>query len=229
MVGDALMTSSLPFVPQRGDMASYSESLFPESDVITHARARGQEFGIPNTEQLIGSLIRYLAELIGASAVVEVGTGTGVSGLYLLELPHLTLTSIDAEMAHAKAARLAFDEAEISPTRYRLITGATKEVIGKLADNSYDIFVMRQTRDSGDSDYLVDALGHAERSLRPGGLLILDAVLGGGKVADPTQRDDQSIARREVIRAIRASKKWRPLLLPLADGVMVATKSMATE
>ncbi|MEY3383043.1 MAG: hypothetical protein RLZZ17_781, partial [Actinomycetota bacterium] len=45
MVGDALMTSSLPFVPQRGDMASYSESLFPESDVITQARARGQEFG----------------------------------------------------------------------------------------------------------------------------------------------------------------------------------------
>jgi len=90
------MTSSLPFVPQRGDMTSYSESLFPESDVIAQARARGQEFGIPNTEQLVGSLIRYLAELIGASAVVEVGTGTGVSGLYLLGLPHLTLTSIDA-------------------------------------------------------------------------------------------------------------------------------------
>ena len=218
------MNTTPPFVPQRGDMIAYTETLFPESEAISQARARGEEFGIPNTSHLVGSLIRYLAELIGASAVVEVGTGTGVSGLYLLASEHITLTSIDAEMAHAKAARQAFDEAQISPTRYRLITGVTKEVIGKLADNSYDIFVMRQTRDSADSDYLVDALAHAERSLRPGGLLILDNVLGGGKVADPTQRDDESIARREVIRAIRTSSSWRPLLLPIAEGVMIATK-----
>jgi predicted O-methyltransferase YrrM len=215
---------SLPFIPQRGDMIAYSESLFPESDALSAARARGEEFGIKNPARLSAALVRFLAELIGASSIVEVGTGTGVGGLYLLDLPEVNLTSIDAEMARAKAARTAFDEAGIPATRYRLITGVTKEVIGKLADSSYDIFVVRETGEGNDTDYLVDVLHHIQRALRPGGLVILDEILGGGKVADPTQRDDLSLARREAIRALRSDQNWRPLLLPLADGVMVAIK-----
>lgn len=216
--------SSLPFIPQRGDMNAYSESLFPESEVILAARARGEELGIPNPARLSLALTRFLAELIGASSIVEVGTGTGVSGLHLLDLPEVNFTSIDSEMAQAKAARRAFDEAGIPATRYRLITGITKEVIGKLADNSYDIFVMRETGESNDTDYLVDALDEIHRALRPGGLVFLDGILGGGKVADPTQRDDLSLARREAIKSIRNATKWRPLLLPLAEGIMVSIK-----
>ena len=205
-------------------MTAYSESLIPESEVILAARHRGEELGIANPPRLTAALTRFLAELIGASSIVEVGTGTGISGLYLLDLPEVNLTSIDAEMAQAKAARRAFEDAGIPATRYRLITGTTKEVIGKLADNSYDIFIMRQTAEAKDADYLVDALAQIHRALRPGGLVVLDGILGGGKVADPTQRDDLSLSRREAIRAIRGSAGWRPLLMPIDEGVMVAIK-----
>ena len=218
-----------PFVPQRGDMTAYSESLFPETEAMIAARARGEEMGIVNPARLTAAMTRFLVELIGASSIVEVGTGTGVSGLYLLDLPEINLTSIDAEMAQAKAAKRAFEEAGIPATRYRLITGITKEVIGKLADNSYDLFVLRETSESKDADYLVDALDQIHRSLRPGGLVILDGILGGGRVADPTQRDEISLARREAIRAIRTDSKWRPLLLPIDDGVMVAIKTSNSE
>ena len=218
---------SLPFIPQRGDMTAFSESLTPETEVVMAARARGEEFGIKNPARLPASLIRFLAELIGASSIVEVGTGTGVGGLYLLDLPEVNLTSIDTEMAQAKAARKAFDEAGIPATRYRLITGATKEVIGKLADNSYDIFVVRETNEGNDTDYLVDVITQIHRALRPGGLIVLDGILGGGKVADPTQRDDLSLARREAIRLLRSDERWRPILLPLAEGVMIAIKKVS--
>lgn len=218
-----------PFVPQRGDMTAYSESLFPETETMIAARARGEEMGIANPARLTAAMTRFLVELIGASSIVEVGTGTGVSGLYLLDLPEINLTSIDAEMAQAKAAKRAFEEAGIPATRYRLITGITKEVIGKLADNSYDLFVLRETSESKDADYLVDALDQIHRSLRPGGLVVLDGILGGGRVADPTQRDEISLARREAIRAIRTDSKWRPLLLPIDDGVMVAIKTSNSE
>ena len=220
---------SVPFIPQRGDMTAFSESLFPESDVILAARYRGEEFGLKNPSRLSAALVRFLTELIGASSIVEVGTGTGVGGLYLLDLPEVNLTSIDSEMAQAKAARRAFDDAGIPATRYRLITGVTKEVIGKLADNSYDIVVVRETVESNDTDYLVDLLHEVHRALRPGGLVILDGILGGGRVADPTQRDDLSLARREAIRAMRNDQKWRPLLLPLAEGVMVGIKRESSE
>ena len=115
-----------PFVPQRGDMTAYSESLFPETETMIAARARGEEMGIANPARLTAAMTRFLVELIGASSIVEVGTGTGVSGLYLLDLPEINLTSIDAEMAQAKAAKRAFEEAGIPATRYRLITGITK-------------------------------------------------------------------------------------------------------
>lgn len=210
-------------------MNAYSESLIPESEVVLSSRTRGDELGIANPPRLTVALTRFLTELIGASSIVEVGTGTGVSGLHLLDLPEVNLTSIDAEMAQAKAARRAFEEAKIPATRYRLITGVTKEVIGKLADNAYDIFIMRQTAEAKDSDYLVDALDQIHRCLRPGGLVILDGILGGGKVADPTQRDDLSLSRREAIRAIRGSKGWRELLMPLDEGVMIAIKMSVDE
>ena len=62
-------------------------------------------------------------------------------------------------------------------------------------------------------------------SLRPGGILIIDQALLGGKVADPTQRDPESISRREVIKVIKeSSDEWLPMLLPVGDGVLAATK-----
>ena len=55
--------------------------------------------------------------------------------------------------------------------------------------------------------------------------MLIDSALGGGKVADPTQRDPITISRRETIKAIRESDdRWAPMLLPLGEGVLVATK-----
>ncbi len=169
----------------------------------------------------MGSLLRYLTHLIGASSIVEIGTGAGVSGLWIFQAlsPKGLLTSIDDEVENAKLAKQAFDEAGINSSRYRLITGNSREIVGKLADSLYDIFIMRK---SGD---LLDGIENAHRSLRPGGVLVIDRALLSGKVADPTQRDEDSVAYREVIKVIKDSATlWLPMLLPVGDGVMVATK-----
>jgi predicted O-methyltransferase YrrM len=152
---------------------------------------------------------------------VEVGTGAGVSGLWIL--PSLStkglLTSIDDEVENAKLAKQAFEEAGFSPSRFRLITGNSREIVGKLADSLYDIFILRHSED------LLESVENAHRSLRPGGILIIDQALLGGKVADPTQRDPESISRREVIKVIKeSSDEWLPMLLPVGDGVLAATK-----
>ena len=81
----------------RGDMKSFSENFIAEDTVISRARARGVEVGSENTSPLVGSLLRYLTHLVGASSVVEVGTGSGVSALWIFKgLPsNGVLTSID--------------------------------------------------------------------------------------------------------------------------------------
>jgi predicted O-methyltransferase YrrM len=152
---------------------------------------------------------------------VEIGTGAGVSGLWIFQAMTQKglLTSIDDEVENVKLAKQAFDEAGINASRFRLITGNSREIVGKLADSLYDIFILRRNAD------LLESVENAYRSLRPGGILVLDRALLSGKVADPTQRDPESIGYREVIKVIKESQEhWLPMLLPVGDGVLVATK-----
>jgi predicted O-methyltransferase YrrM len=66
----------------------------------------------------------------------------------------------------------------------------------------------------------------AARLLRVGGVFLIDAVMAGGKVADATQRDSESIARRDAIKLIQEDKRWNSTLLPIGAGVLVAHKLM---
>ena len=205
----------------RGDMRAFANSFLPETEIMQRARQRGVEIGAYDTTPVVGSLLRYLTHLIGANSIVEIGTGAGVSGLWIFQAlaPKGLLTSIDDEVENAKLAKQAFDEAGINSSRYRLITGNSREIVGKLADSLYDIFILRRNSD------LLESVEHAHRSLRPGGVLVIDRALLSGKVADPTQRDPESVGYREIIKVIKESQDhWLPMLLPVGDGVMVATK-----
>jgi predicted O-methyltransferase YrrM len=91
-------------------------------------------------------------------------------------------------------------------------------VIGKLADNSYDLIVIRPALD------LFDMVHESYRLLKSGGLLVIDQALSGGKVADPTQRDPESIARRDAIKVVKEDERWAASLIPIGAGVLVANK-----
>ena len=202
-------------------MKAFANSFIPETEIMQRARQRGAEIGTYETTQSVGSMLRYLTNLIGASSIVEVGTGAGVSGLWIIPamIEKGLFTSIDDEVENARLAKQAFEEATIPTSRYRLITGNSTEIVGKLADSLYDIFILRKSRD------IFENVESAHRSLRPGGVLVIDRALMGGKVADPTQRDEETIAFRDAIKLIReARERWLPMLLPVGDGVLVATK-----
>lgn len=202
-------------------MRAFANTYIAETEIIQRARQRGVEIGTYETSPAVGSLLRYLTHLVGASSIVEVGTGSGVSGLWIIPsmIDKGLFTSIDDEVENARLAKQAFDEAGFASSRYRLITGNSTEIVAKLADSLYDIFILRKSRD------LFDNVDSAHRSLRPGGVLVIDRALMGGKVTDPTQRDEESVAYRDVIKVIReAREQWLPMLLPVGDGVLVATK-----
>lgn len=206
---------------ERGDMKAFANNYIPETEIIQRARQRGIEIGAYETTPAVGSLLRYLTHLVGASSIVEVGTGSGVSGLWIIPsmIDKGLFTSIDDEVENARLAKQAFDEAGIASSRYRLITGNSTEIVGKLADSLYDIFILRKSRD------IFENVENAHRSLRPGGVIVIDRALMGGKVADPTQRDEATVAYRDVIKVIREARDlWMPMLLPVGDGVLVATK-----
>jgi predicted O-methyltransferase YrrM len=204
------------------DVHSYIESFIPEDEILIRARARGVEVGAKDISSGTGAILSFLAHLISAQSVVEVGTGSGVGSLWLLRgmIDGGTLTSIDAEAEHARIARIAFSDDEVGPQRFRLITNPVMDVLSKLTDRAYDLVVLRN-----DPEDLPQSVDEAHRILRSGGVLVIDTFFGGGKVNDPAQRDPQTIARRDVGKSIRAaSSLWVPSLIGVGDGLLVAAK-----
>jgi predicted O-methyltransferase YrrM len=204
------------------DVGSYAENFILEDEILLAARNRGVEIGALDTSPGTGAYLRFLAHLISAQAVVEVGTGSGVGSLWLLRgmIENGTLTSIDDEAEHARIARIAFAESDISPQRYRLITNPVMDVMSKLTDRAYDLVVLRH--DPEDLGFSID---HAHRMLRTGGVLVVDNFFGNGKVPDPAQRDSRTIALREAGKAVRAaSTTWVTSLIAVGDGLLLATK-----
>jgi predicted O-methyltransferase YrrM len=200
---------------------SYAESFSLEDDITAAARDRGRELGCTPIGPAGGATLRVLAAATQARSVVEVGTGAGVSGLYLLAgmTEDGVLTSVDIEGEHQRAAKEAFGEAGIATTRYRLINGSAAEVLPRLREESYDIVFV----DADKTAYGV-YYEQALRLLRPGGVMAFDNALWHDRVADPSQRDPDTVTLRDLSKTVRDDNRLLATLLPVGDGLLVATK-----
>ena len=201
--------------------ADLVDSYLAEDDVMADARSAASVLGCVPISPGVGSALRFLASAVKARAVVEVGTGTGLSGLWLLRgmRPDGVLTTIDVDPEHQRIARAAFVACGHGPSRLRLINGMGLEVLPRLTDGGYDL-VLVDTSPADHPRYLDEAL----RLLRPGGVLALHGVLGAG-VLDPDAADDATLALREVTRLVREDERLAPTLLPLGEGLLAAIRA----
>ncbi|XVQ12763.1 O-methyltransferase [Spirillospora sp. CA-255316] len=197
------------------------EEFVPEDEPLLNARRRGEEVGAAPIGPGGGAALRFLASLIGARTVVEVGSGCGVSGIWLMRgmAKDAVLTSVDVEPEHQRLAKQAYAEAGLGTSRTRMITGRALEVLPRLTDGAYDM-VFCDALKSEYPQYLTAAL----RLLRPGGVVAFDNALWHHRVADPSQRDPDTRAIREVNTMIREDERLVPLLLPVGDGLLCAVK-----
>jgi predicted O-methyltransferase YrrM len=200
---------------------SYAESFIGEDDTVLEARERARELGCVPIGAAGGATLRVLAAATGARTVVEVGTGAGVSGLYLLGgmAADGVLTTIDVEGENQRAAKDAYAEAGIAATRYRLINGPAGEVLPRLRDEAYDLVFVDADK-SAYGAYYEQAL----RLLRPGGIVAFDNALWHDRVADPANRDADTVTLRDLGRTVREDKRLLSVLLPVGDGLLVAAK-----
>lgn len=199
----------------------FAEAYVAEDLVLQTARSLAREVGLPAITPGAGAALRLLAAAGSARSVVEIGTGTGVSGLWLLRgmRPDGVLTTIDVEVEHQRMARRIFQEAGFPAGRTRIITGRALDVLPRLADGVYDLIFA--DADATEYSACVEA---ALRLLRPGGALVLHGALAGGRIGDPAARDLTTVTVREIVKAVRESDDWIPALLPAGEGLLAAIK-----
>ena len=205
----------------RTSSRAYAEEFVAEDEVLTTARAKAAELGCVPIQPGGGAVLRFLAASVQARAVVEVGTGTGVSGVWLLRgmRPDGVLTTVDVEAEHQRAAREAFAQAGVPVNRTRVITGRALDVLPRLTDGGYDIVYV-----DGDKKEYAQDLEQSHRLLRVGGIVAFDNALWHDKVADPAQRDEVTVALRALGRSLVDDDRFVPALLPVGDGLLVAVK-----
>lgn len=218
--------STTPTQPVSPSSWTYAETYVAEDALLSDARARAADVGVTAIGSGAGAALRFLASVLEARSVVEIGTGTGVSGLWLLRgmRPDGVLTTVDLEAEHQRLAREAFTEAGIATQRVRTIAGAALDVLPRLTDGHYDIVFC-----DGDKAEYGAYLGEALRLLRPGGVVAFDNALWHDRVADPAQRDEETVAIRDLGRAITEHDGLVPLLLPVGDGLLLAKKEWQPE
>jgi len=205
---------------------SYAETFVAEDELLAAARSRAEEVGVAPVGPGVGAALRFLASVLDARAVVEVGTGTGVSGLWLLRGMRAdgVLTTVDIEAEHQRLAKETFTEAGIPGNRARTIAGAGLDVLPRLTDGHYDLVFA-----DGDKAEYPAYLKEALRLLRPGGVVAFDNALWHDRVADPAQRDEDTVSIRDLGRAIAEHDDLVSVLLPVGDGLLVAKKEWSPE
>ena len=200
-------------------LADWIAAWQPEDPAVQSARQRATEVGVSAVDVPTGGVLRLLAAATGAKAVVELGTGAGVSSLCLLRGMRSDgiLTTVDSEPEHQRMAKASLQEAAVPSGRARLIGGRALDVLPRLSDAAYDLVFCDANR-SENLDYLDAAL----RLLRPGGTVVFAGALAGGKVAESSARDQDVLALRELAKVVRDEPRLASAAIPVGQGLLAA-------
>lgn len=207
-------------MPHRESSWKFAEELVTESDAIGLARQHSLEAGVQTVSPGIGAQLAVTTSLLKASNIIEIGTGLGVSGLWLLRgAPDATLTSIDVEVDHQQAAREVFALAGVPAARVRMITGRAADVLPRMNENSYDVVLV-----DADPAGVIEYVEHALRLARTGGIVLVAHALAGGRVANPAARDQVTSDLRTLLTEVSSSPAVISSLATAGDGLLQLVK-----
>jgi caffeoyl-CoA O-methyltransferase len=198
----------------------YISALFaPEDELLVSLREEADRTGLPpiSVSADEGRLLQVLLASIGARRVLEVGTLGGYSAIWMARaLPaDGELVSIEIEPRHAEFARRYIERAGLTE-RIEIRVGRALDVLPSLDGEQFDaVFI------DADKEPMPTYFEWAVRLLRPGGLVIADNTLWGGKVFDDAENDEKTKAVREFNRRMASDPRILSILVPTHDGVAI--------
>ncbi len=196
----------------------------PQDDVLRDLAAETAALGPVSMMQIAveqGAFLTMVARLIGARNAVEIGTFTGYSAISIARgLPaDGRLLCCDVSEEWTAIARRYWSRAGLAD-RITLQLGPALETLRTLpATPAIDLAFI--DADKPNYRHYYEAI--LER-LRPNGLIIFDNVLWAGQVVDPHTTDESTVALRALNDLVTADPRVDAVMLPVADGLMLARK-----
>lgn len=193
----------------------YFRQFLPKRDQLLielEEEARREE--IPIVGPIVGELLHILASVTQARRILELGTATGYSTIFLARAFASTqgrLVTIDNDPDMAARAKINFHRAGLDQ-QIDILVGDSQEKLSEM-DKSFDLVFL-----DIDKEYYASVLPHCRRLLKKGGLLIADNV--GFKDADPFNR---LISRSSEWRSVNLFA-YLPLHSPEKDGLCLALR-----
>ena len=191
-------------------------------------RLREETASMPNSTMQIspdqGQFMALLVQLINASKTLEIGVFTGYSSLSVaLALPpDGKVIACDVSDEYTQVARRYWTEAGVADKVSLRLAPALETLDGLINDGQVGTFDFAFIdADKGNYD------GYYERALklvRKGGLIAIDNVLWGGKVADDNAQDADTVAIRALNEKLLDDQRVSLSLVPIADGLTLALK-----
>lgn len=202
------------------DLQAYLNGLVPKRDsVLARMEDEAERENIPIVEQHEGMLLYLLVKLAGAKRVLELGTATGYSGIWLLRgTDGGSLTTFEMDPKRAERARKNFAEAGLAK-QTMLLQGDAVQGLEKL-DGRYDACFIDLLNSFPSVDVTRRAFDLCVERLDGGGLLMADNALRQGEVIRPGNQQAKNVAAYNDL--VAKHPRLESVVIPIRDGLSVA-------
>ena len=168
---------------------------------------------------ILGSFLTLFSRLLSPKRILEIGTYTGYSAICLARglRPGGKLITIEINDEFHNTALTYFKRANLQQ-QIELVHGNALDIVPTL-EGSFDLVFVDANKDDYSAYYnlVVD-------KVVAGGYILIDNVLWGGKVLDPGNRDQTTVAIDKFNKMVARDPRVENFILPVRDGLTVVRK-----
>jgi predicted O-methyltransferase YrrM len=202
------------------ELEAYMESLLPERDkVLARMEEEADREGIPIVDAHEGALLKFLVQLAGAKRVLELGTATGYSGIWLLRgTDGGMLTTFEVDGKRAARARANFEEAGFA----RQAMVLEQDAVGGLEklQGRFDCCFIDLLNSFPSDEVTRRVVELCLERLDAGALLMADNALRQGEVVKPKNQQARNVAFYNQL--VSKHPRLESVVIPIRDGLSVA-------